>query len=667
MTILLSIFLVEIVLLVRLFSFTAPDLAGLHAGFLAAVLITQGVALSSLCRNAVSVGWERGMLSVSAIFYAISAGAPAWATPRQFDVLAAAALLLLLAPLALDPSASPGKAEGVKRILTASHGQRLGLVFGLAAVALALSAALAPLLHAAAGGAAEAIPSMLNALRRSGSTPVSGGSAVVSGNSGRTLLYGLDAEAAHKVGAGVRDPGPHLPVVYIEPVGMRSLPLRATRRLYVRVMTYDAYVDGFWITRAKTQRMLRDEDDGTADGRITFSTPSGASESYTVYTPPLASGVLPMIPRVTAVQLPRAVQLPNEIIASPVLTKADWLAFTAESAPLCWEDLPPGQSAPGRDNTFCWMQRSPLSDRLSAEAARIAPGRRNTTDAVTKVVAHLRDTCTYSTDEQGLPDVAPVESFLFSTRRGHCELFATSCALLLRSLGVPCRFSLGYSGGTYDASRRLYAFHADEYHAWVEVLTGKHGWVIIDPTPPGASGAPLSPAQGTIDAYPAGFTGADLADLISRTRMSAGADAGASGRTSFFSAAWLRAVFWFSALLAAGMIAVTLWTSRRRARAGVAAVERHRPVRTGIGFFDAMCRHFARRGMPMRATETPLEYLTRLKRAGLAGDSLDDAVTYFCDVCFGAQPRNAATEDRFLRQVREGLPCPASGHRGIQS
>jgi transglutaminase-like putative cysteine protease len=652
MIILLAIFLLETALLAQLLLLSGLAFAGLRAGFLAIILVTQIAALKSLRRSTDDTG-ERGALSLSAMVYAVSVAVPAWQTPPRTDVLLAAGFLLLLATLALDPAVLPAVSTPGRRTTPASHGQRLVLVFVAAAATLMLSVAGAPLLHATAGVAGDALPAIMNALRRAAPSPLRRDGAGGHGGSGGTLLYGIDAEPTHQVCAGVRDRGPHLPVVYIEPVGMRSLPLRTTQRLYVRVMTYDSYVDGFWITRARLQKVLRDEDDGLSDGRIAFGIPSGRPEPYTVYTPTLASGVLPMLPRVAAVHLPRVVQFPNEILASPVLTKADWLTFTAESAPVYWDDIPAGQAAPGRDNAFTWMQNGPLTDRLRAEALRIVPKGRDNPDAIAGVLAHLHASCAYSTDERPETGIHPVESFLFTTRKGHCELYATACALILRSMGIPCRFSLGYSGGTYDSSRRLYAFHADEYHAWVEVLLEKHGWVILDPTPADAAGVPAPPAKGKIDVDTAGFIGSDLADLIARTRLSGDATPVQSPGISFLPPALLRTVFWCATVLLAILVVISLWTSRRRRSLETAMAERRRKVRTGIAFFDAFCRHFARRGGPMRTHETPLEYLARLKNGGLAGDTFDESIVYFCDICFGVRPRDLAKEDRFLMQVRD--------------
>ena len=43
-------------------------------------------------------------------------------------------------------------------------------------------------------------------------------------------------------------------------------------------------------------------------------------------------------------------------------------------------------------------------------------------------------------------DLDPAADFLCNVKEGHCELFATALALMLRSCGIPCRMVVGYRG-----------------------------------------------------------------------------------------------------------------------------------------------------------------------------------------------------------------------------
>lgn len=90
---------------------------------------------------------------------------------------------------------------------------------------------------------------------------------------------------------------------------------------------------------------------------------------------------------------------------------------------------------------------------------------------------------TYTLDLPVLPRNNAVDVFIMETRRGHCELFASALALMLRSLGIPTRVVTGFRGGEYDEDNQAYTVRASDAHLWVEVLFPGYGWVVFDPSP----------------------------------------------------------------------------------------------------------------------------------------------------------------------------------------
>ncbi|MCM2278172.1 MAG: DUF3488 and transglutaminase-like domain-containing protein [Oligoflexia bacterium] len=77
---------------------------------------------------------------------------------------------------------------------------------------------------------------------------------------------------------------------------------------------------------------------------------------------------------------------------------------------------------------------------------------------------------------------APLEQFLFITRQGHCEWFASSAALLLRFAGIPTRLVTGFRIASPQLGGTLSLRNADA-HAWLEYWSEERGWTPLDPTP----------------------------------------------------------------------------------------------------------------------------------------------------------------------------------------
>lgn len=82
----------------------------------------------------------------------------------------------------------------------------------------------------------------------------------------------------------------------------------------------------------------------------------------------------------------------------------------------------------------------------------------------------------------------PIDEFLFETKRGYCEHYASSFTVLMRLAGIPARIVTGYQGGEMNPIDNFMTIRQSDAHAWSEVFLGKKGWVRIDPTaaiPPG--------------------------------------------------------------------------------------------------------------------------------------------------------------------------------------
>ena len=75
-----------------------------------------------------------------------------------------------------------------------------------------------------------------------------------------------------------------------------------------------------------------------------------------------------------------------------------------------------------------------------------------------------------------------VDDFLFATRAGFCEHYASAFVVILRAAGIPARVVTGYQGGEINPVDNLLTVRQSDAHAWAEVYLGKRGWVRFDPT-----------------------------------------------------------------------------------------------------------------------------------------------------------------------------------------
>ena len=76
----------------------------------------------------------------------------------------------------------------------------------------------------------------------------------------------------------------------------------------------------------------------------------------------------------------------------------------------------------------------------------------------------------------------PVDDFLFNTKKGFCEHYASSFVYLMRAANVPARIVTGYQGGELNPNGNYLIVRQSDAHAWAEVWLENQGWVRVDPT-----------------------------------------------------------------------------------------------------------------------------------------------------------------------------------------
>jgi transglutaminase-like putative cysteine protease len=142
-----------------------------------------------------------------------------------------------------------------------------------------------------------------------------------------------------------------------------------------------------------------------------------------------------------------------------------------------------GTTAPRVDPTF--LSTDDVDPRVAAVTEEVTRGATSGFDrAVALTEWFTGPTSPFSYDLSTAPgngDDALVE-FLLEGRRGYCEQFASAMAVMLRTVGVPTRVAVGFTGGDDDAGNARVVSTADA-HAWVEAWFPGIGWTAFDPTP----------------------------------------------------------------------------------------------------------------------------------------------------------------------------------------
>ena len=127
-----------------------------------------------------------------------------------------------------------------------------------------------------------------------------------------------------------------------------------------------------------------------------------------------------------------------------------------------------------------------LDPRIPELAKRITATANNPFDKAIVLESYLQRTYGYTLNLAGKPGADPLAQFLFVTRAGHCEYFASAMAVMLRTLNIPSREVNGFLPGEFNDVAGDYIVRASDAHSWVEAYFPGSGWVTFDPTPAGA-------------------------------------------------------------------------------------------------------------------------------------------------------------------------------------
>lgn len=243
---------------------------------------------------------------------------------------------------------------------------------------------------------------------------------------------------------------------------------------------------------------------------------------------------------------------------------------------------------------------------------------------VAAALAKFRNEEYFYTLEPPRLELNSVDDFLFNTRRGFCEHFASAFTMLARAADIPARVVTGYQGGEFNPMSGYLLIRQSEAHAWSEVWLEGRGWVRVDPTAAVApqrieSGLEAALSQGG-ESLPGNFLRQSA--LLTQLRLAWDAantfwnnQVVAFGETqqrwllerlNIGDADWeelgialVLTLVGFFALMSAYLA----WRFRPRAKDPLAQI------------YEQLCRKLARHGLARAAHEGPSDYVARVARA----------------------------------------------------
>jgi transglutaminase-like putative cysteine protease len=140
------------------------------------------------------------------------------------------------------------------------------------------------------------------------------------------------------------------------------------------------------------------------------------------------------------------------------------------------DDYPP-------DILLNYLQLPRLDARIAPLARQVSAAADNNYDKAVAIETYLRTKFGYTLQLPPAVPRDPVANFLFERKQGHCEYFASSMAVMLRTLGIPSRVVNGFRTGEFNDLTSQYLVRASSAHSWVEAYFPGYGWISFDPTP----------------------------------------------------------------------------------------------------------------------------------------------------------------------------------------
>jgi transglutaminase-like putative cysteine protease len=332
-----------------------------------------------------------------------------------------------------------------------------------------------------------------------------------------------------------------------------------------------------------------------------------------------------------------------------------------------------GQSYPVQISAM-YLNLPNLDPRVPQLAAQVTASAKNNFDKAAALENHLRTRYGYTLQLPQTIAKDPIANFLFVRKQGHCEYFASSMAVMLRTLGIPSRVVNGFRTDEFNDLTGNYVVRAKDAHAWVEAYFPGYGWQTFDPTPAGTGGTPQGWGRAAlyIDAMASFWR--DWIVSYDTTHQYVLGQAAVSGTRSLWEGArnwardhyehmlkWARRsqdrvenspVRWAVIGLAIAIAVLLLGNLGRLARLlhekWLQAHPERSPEQAATMWYERMARILARRGVKRPPAQTPQEFVKKIEDSRLR-----EPVARFTVVYESARFGNSADDAQRLPELYE--------------
>ena len=300
-----------------------------------------------------------------------------------------------------------------------------------------------------------------------------------------------------------------------------------------------------------------------------------------------------------------------------------------------------------------------VTPRVRALAEQITANAPTPFDKGAAIEEYLR----HLTYEEQVPVPPPgqdgVDFFLFDSRRGYCDYFASAMVVLARSAGLPARLVSGFQPGDWDNEEGAYVVRELNAHSWVEVFFPEYGWQEFEPSssrplrqrgPPSESS--FNPADEEIPAMFDEDFGFDEGDFDLTAFQPTGGTwfdrvYQFAAQRLVGNAALSQGLLWSAALMTLGLLLWRLWQAGLRR---LAAVPRA---------YEQLCRLGVLLRRPRQPSQTPLEYgRVLVERLPVVARDIETIVHGYVRTTYGRSTpsaREQATVEESWRRIRAAI------------